>query len=94
MQMRLNIIVSGSYQYGVERNVDKMIRSHKVMLFSKSYCKFSTQMKQLLDDYNINDKKILEVDREADVQSIQVLLHLIFHYKTKPAKAILENFLA
>jgi glutaredoxin 3 len=56
--------------------VDSTIKSHKVVVFSGSYCPYCTKAKKALANYKINDIKIIELDKEykSDFNSIMAYL--------------------
>ena len=52
--------------------VDSTINSHKVVVFSGSYCPYCTKAKKALANYKVNDIKIIELDKEykSDFNSV------------------------
>ncbi|KAG0038378.1 hypothetical protein BGZ82_000336 [Podila clonocystis] len=69
----------------LEARVQGLIDSNKVMVFSKSYCRYSAAAKKLLKAYT-PDLHILEVDRESDDAAIKDVLIKITHgHKTFPS---------
>lgn len=51
--------------------VDNLISSHKVVVFSKSYCPYCTKAKDVLSKYNIDDIVIIELENRDDCDEIQ-----------------------
>ena len=43
--------------------VDPLIKSHKVMVFSKTTCPYCDKAKRVLAKYDIKDKHIVELDK-------------------------------
>lgn len=60
----------------VQKIVDDLIRSKKVVVFSKSYCPFCTKAKNALAPYNIpaEDYHLWEIENEPQMGEIQVYL--------------------
>lgn len=54
-----------------QQYVDGLIKSHKVVVFSKTYCPYCTKAKNALSKYDINDIVIIELDNRDDQDSIQ-----------------------
>ena len=44
--------------------VNDQLNSHKVVVFSGSYCPYCVKAKKALANYKINDIKIIELDKE------------------------------
>jgi glutaredoxin 3 len=44
--------------------VNEQLNSHKVVVFSGSYCPYCVKAKKALANYKINDIKIIELDQE------------------------------
>lgn len=51
--------------------VDQALKSHKVVVFSKTYCPFCVKAKNVLKKYNIKDIVIIELDNRDDADEIQ-----------------------
>ena len=47
----------------IKQEVRDMIKNNKVMVFSKAYCPFCSQLKQLFNQNGLKDYKIIEMDR-------------------------------
>ncbi|KAG8898693.1 glutaredoxin [Tulasnella sp. 403] len=70
----------------VKDTVETAISTHKVAIFSKSYCPFCKRAKSLIASYNLpaEDVKILELDEEADGPEIQAYLQQKTEQRTVP----------
>ncbi|TDL26174.1 thioredoxin-like protein [Rickenella mellea] len=56
-----------------------------VIVFSKTYCQFSTKAKKLLKSYDLSPPpKIIEVDLRDDSEHIKTLLTRLSHHSTFP----------
>lgn len=44
----------------------------QVMIYSKTYCPYSRRLKSLLTKYNIDDMKVIELNREDQMSEMQV----------------------
>lgn len=51
--------------------VDDLVSSHKVVVFSKTYCPYCTKAKNVLAKYKINDIIIVELENRDDMDEIQ-----------------------
>ncbi len=58
----------------VEQFVDRMIRNNPVMVFSKTYCPYSKQLKKLLWDYpgGIRGLKVVEINTLKAAEELEV----------------------
>ncbi|KAM3725802.1 putative monothiol glutaredoxin F10D7.3 [Dirofilaria immitis] len=63
--------VNGNRWYNVKGYMEKIIQNHQVVIFSKTYCHFSTKMKQLIKKYNIRDQRVMELNLQPDMQLMQ-----------------------
>lgn len=63
----------------MERRMDYDIRRYKVMLYSKTYCKYSKGIKQILAKYTIDDMKTVELDLEPYMEEMQVCSNRILY---------------
>ncbi|VDM44446.1 unnamed protein product [Toxocara canis] len=68
----------------MERRMDYDIRRYKVMLYSKTYCKYSRGIKQILAKYDIQDMKVVELDLEPDMEKMQDHLRDVSGSRTVP----------
>lgn len=60
----------------VQKIVDDLIRSKKVMVFSKTYCPFCTKAKNALAPYNLSEDeyRVWEIEHEPQMAEIQSYL--------------------
>lgn len=57
----------------VDEFIDDLIHRNSVMVFSKSYCRYSKRAKKLLfEKYKIHPQHVLELDGREDMGEIQV----------------------
>ena len=68
---------------GLEAQIKSDIEGNKVMVYSKSYCPFAAQTKQLLSSNGIA-AKILELDQEGNGAEIQATLKTMTNQSTVP----------
>ena len=52
--------------------IEKSVRSHDVVVFSKTTCSFSILAKKILRDTGVQDMKVYELERREDGQQLQV----------------------
>jgi glutaredoxin 3 len=64
--------------------VDGIIKSHKVAVFSKTYCPYCVKAKQVLGKYKINDLLVIELDNRDDADDIQDYLSKITGARSVP----------
>ncbi|KAJ1647545.1 hypothetical protein J3B02_003118 [Coemansia erecta] len=70
-----------------EVKVRKLIKRHRVMVFSKTYCPYSRHAKQLLSQYRDGrglDYTVLEADLEPDPAAIKAALGAVSGHLTFP----------
>lgn len=67
----------------IKAHVQELLKSNKVVVFSKTYCPFCTRLKGLLGQLKA-DYKLLELDTEADGAAIQDELLSISGIRTVP----------
>ncbi|EYC03573.1 hypothetical protein Y032_0093g2668 [Ancylostoma ceylanicum] len=60
------------------------IHSHKVIMYSKTYCPYSKKLKKLLNIYSINDLKVIELDRQKEMKGMQNILKRMTGRSTVP----------
>ncbi|KAF9185477.1 hypothetical protein BGZ51_002650 [Haplosporangium sp. Z 767] len=70
--------VSESPIVRLEKKIQRLIDTNRIMVFSKSYCPFSAAAKELLKSYT-NDFKVMEVDHEDESDNIKKVLTKIAH---------------
>jgi glutaredoxin 3 len=51
--------------------VDGLVSSHKVVVFSKTYCPYCVKAKKVLKKYSINDLIVVELENRDDMDEIQ-----------------------
>lgn len=71
--------------------VDNLISSHKVVVFSKSYCPYCHKAKDVLNKYNINDIVVIELDSRDDGDAIQEYLAKITNARTVIKRTFFRN---
>uniref|UniRef100_A0A915BFT5 Glutaredoxin domain-containing protein n=1 Tax=Parascaris univalens TaxID=6257 RepID=A0A915BFT5_PARUN len=76
----------------MERRMDYDIRRYKVMLYSKTYCKYSKGVKQILAKYGIDDMKTVELDLEPYMEEMQDHLKYVSGSRTVPQLYIKGKF--
>uniref|UniRef100_F6RCG4 Thioredoxin reductase 3 n=1 Tax=Ornithorhynchus anatinus TaxID=9258 RepID=F6RCG4_ORNAN len=67
----------------VKRRIRSLIETHRVMIFSKSYCPYSTKVKELFHSLKV-EYNILELDQIGEGAYIQEVLLEITNQKTVP----------
>uniref|UniRef100_A0A1I7Z4P2 Glutaredoxin domain-containing protein n=1 Tax=Steinernema glaseri TaxID=37863 RepID=A0A1I7Z4P2_9BILA len=77
----------------VPRDIDRDIASHKVMVFSKTYCPFSRALKTLLKNYKIKDMKVVELDLEENMHDMQDHLQTLSGIHTVPQLFVNGKFI-
>lgn len=68
---------------GVRERVKHLIDSNTVVVFSKSYCGFCSQVKHVLHNLGVK-AKILELDNESDGEEVQSVLYSLTQQRTVP----------
>ncbi|CAP34390.2 Protein CBG15935 [Caenorhabditis briggsae] len=58
----------------LEDKIVNDIITHKVMVYSKTYCPWSKRLKVILANYEIDDMKIVELDRSNQTEEMQEIL--------------------
>ena len=53
-------------------SVAKLLRNHKLVMFSKTFCPFCIKAKVILKDAGVSDMKVVELDESKDGDSLQV----------------------
>ncbi|KAH9399700.1 PREDICTED: glutaredoxin-C4-like [Rhagoletis zephyria] len=79
----------------VQKIVDDLIRTKKVMVFSKSYCPFCTKAKNALAPYNIpaDDYYVWEIEHEPQMAEIQTYLKQLTGASSVPRVFINGKFI-
>lgn len=52
--------------------VESAVKTHKVVVFSKTTCPFSILAKKILTEAGVKDMKVFEIERREDAPEIQV----------------------
>ncbi|KAI6187697.1 Glutaredoxin domain containing protein [Aphelenchoides besseyi] len=76
----------------VADEINKLISSHKVTLFSKTYCPYSKGIKRILSNYQINDLKVVEIDLRKDGKIVIRELEKISKLHTVPQLFVNKKF--
>ena len=53
-------------------SVAKLLRNHKLVMFSKTFCPFCIKAKAILRDAGVSDMKIVELDENKNGDNLQV----------------------
>ncbi|CAD6185078.1 unnamed protein product [Caenorhabditis auriculariae] len=69
------------------------ITTHKVMVYSKTFCPYSKKLKKILSNYNIEDLKIVELDEQNDMTDMQDFLKTMSGRTTVPQLFINGRFI-
>lgn len=64
--------------------VESAVKTHKVVVFSKTTCPFSILAKKILTEAGVQDMKVFEIERREDAPEIQEALHNITGRRTVP----------
>lgn len=75
--------------------VQDLIKSHKVVVFSKSYCPYCTKAKNVLEKYNLpdGDYYVWEIENEPNCAELQQALKSITGASSVPRVFINGNFI-
>ncbi|CAI2357512.1 unnamed protein product [Caenorhabditis sp. 36 PRJEB53466] len=76
----------------LEENIVNDIIQHKVMVYSKTYCPWSKRLKAILANYEIDDMKIVELDRSNQTEEMQEILKKYSGRTTVPQLFISGKF--
>lgn len=68
----------------VRNKVQSLINANKIVVFSKTYCPYCTQTKQLLNQVGASDVNIIELNNESDGAAMQNALQEITGQRTVP----------
>ncbi|OZC07322.1 hypothetical protein X798_05688 [Onchocerca flexuosa] len=58
--------------------MEKIIRNHQVVIFSKTYCPYSVRMKNLLEKYNIKNQIVMELNLQPEMHVMQAFTKASF----------------
>ncbi|EFO97328.1 hypothetical protein CRE_16811 [Caenorhabditis remanei] len=76
----------------LEDKIVNDIITHKVMVYSKTYCPWSKRLKVILANYEIDDIKIVELDRSNQTEEMQEILKKYSGRTTVPQLFISGKF--
>ncbi|UMM39574.1 hypothetical protein L5515_016569 [Caenorhabditis briggsae] len=76
----------------LEDKIVNDIITHKVMVYSKTYCPWSKRLKVILANYEIDDMKIVELDRSNQTEEMQEILKKYSGRTTVPQLFISGKF--
>lgn len=60
----------GQFNASTKTEIDSLINHHAVALFSKTYCRYSKGLKQILSKYRIRDIVVTELNTRPDGRDI------------------------
>lgn len=58
--------------------VESAVKTHNVVVFSKTTCPFSILAKKILTEAGVQDMKVFEIERREDALEIQVRRNILF----------------
>jgi glutaredoxin 3 len=64
--------------------VDELIKTHKVVVFSKTYCPYCVKAKNVLTKYAIKDLYVIELENREDCDEMQNYLSKLTGARTVP----------
>lgn len=76
----------------LEDKIVNDVMTHKVMVYSKTYCPWSKRLKAILANYEIDDMKIVELDRSNQTEEMQEILKKYSGRTTVPQLFISGKF--
>ncbi|EDO36222.1 predicted protein [Nematostella vectensis] len=82
-----------STNQAVKDFVEGEISSHKVMMFSKTYCPFCTKAKKALQKAGLQDFHVIEIENRSDGGEIQDYLNKRNRSRTVPQVHINGKFI-
>ncbi|UJR33876.1 hypothetical protein I4U23_021297 [Adineta vaga] len=68
----------------INDKIKQLIKDHKVIVFSKTYCPYCTKAKKVLGKYKLNDYKVIELDNMDDGDEYQEILGQMTDADTVP----------
>ncbi|CAI5455071.1 unnamed protein product [Caenorhabditis angaria] len=77
----------------LEDKIVNDIVTHKVMMYSKTYCPYSKKLKAILATYEIDDLKIVELDKSGHTEEMQQILKKYSGRTTVPQLFISGRFI-
>jgi glutaredoxin 3 len=75
----------------VVSKVEGLIKANKIVVFSKSYCPYCTQTKQLLSQLGASDVNVIELNQVSDGAAMQDALQQLTGQRTVPNTFIGQN---
>ena len=70
--------------------VEKAIKSHNVVVFSKTTCPFSILAKRILTEAGVQEMQVYEIEQRDDGQEIQVRISLSIRPSPRPKSLTLR----
>ncbi|EAN33564.1 glutaredoxin 11E [Theileria parva strain Muguga] len=64
--------------------VDSLVKKHKVVVFSKSYCPYCTRAKDALKKLNLHDLHVEELDSNPNMDQVQDYLNQLTGARSVP----------
>ncbi|CAI4228319.1 unnamed protein product [Auanema sp. JU1783] len=80
----------------IEESINTVIedlRTHSVMLYSKTYCPYSIKLRRILSKFEIKDLKVVELDKVENMSEIQRFLKTLSGRSTVPQLYIVGKFI-
>ena len=82
---RFRFVQRLSYDASVVRQIEEIVRTYSVTIFSKSYCSYSKQAKDILFKYNLRNVGVFELDQQRlDATVYQDALERLTGARTVP----------
>uniref|UniRef100_A0AC35U6I1 Glutaredoxin domain-containing protein n=1 Tax=Rhabditophanes sp. KR3021 TaxID=114890 RepID=A0AC35U6I1_9BILA len=75
------------------KTIETIIQKEKVVLFSKTYCRFSKKAKKVLEKYNLKNYEIIELDKLTNGEKVLNVLVKISGISTVPQLFIGGEFI-
>ncbi|UKJ87816.1 putative glutaredoxin [Theileria orientalis] len=72
--------------------VTELIKKHKVVVFSKSYCPYCTRAKMALNTLNLNDVHVEELDSHPQMDQVQDYLKELTGERSVPRVFVNGSF--
>ena len=77
-------MASSSAKTNIKEEIEEEINSHKVMMYSKSYCGYCNTAKAIFKKYKTVDVEIKELDISKNGYEIQDVLEELTNQRTVP----------
>jgi len=85
VSVEMSVYAAGDTSIDWEKEKENIDKIYPIVVFSKTYCAYSTRAKQLLETYDIQPPpKIIEVDIRDDGNMIKHLLTRLTNHRTFP----------